>query len=55
MEAAATERIRDARVKELASYWGTRWFMLPNPAYGSWESVLLGQSRDKASLLRTHR
>ena len=20
-----------------SSYWGERWFMLPNPAYGSWE------------------
>jgi predicted secreted acid phosphatase len=20
--------------------WGTKWFMLPNPMYGSWESSL---------------
>ncbi len=20
--------------------WGTRWFMLPNPTYGSWLSIL---------------
>jgi acid phosphatase len=23
-----------------ADYWGTRWIMLPNPMYGSWESAL---------------
>ncbi len=22
------------------SYWGSKWFMLPNPMYGSWESSL---------------
>ena len=54
-EAAMTEEMRDARVAERAGYWGTRWFMLPNPAYGSWESVLLGQSKDKAALLRPQR
>ena len=26
-----------------ATYWGERWFMLPNPTYGSWESAALGQ------------
>ncbi len=55
VEAASTETMRDACVQGLREYWGTRWFMLPNPAYGSWESVLLGQSKDKASLLRTQR
>lgn len=23
------------------AWWGERWFMLPNPAYGSWENALL--------------
>ena len=27
---------RRARVHEFDSYWGQRWFMLPNPMYGSW-------------------
>lgn len=34
----------DARTEMAASYdawWGTRWFMLPNPQYGSWESAVL--------------
>jgi acid phosphatase len=28
---------RDAIVASHATWWGTRWFMLPNPMYGSWE------------------
>jgi acid phosphatase len=26
-------------VRTQESYWGSRWIMLPNPAYGSWESA----------------
>ena len=26
-------------VDAYARYWGERWFMLPNPTYGSWERV----------------
>jgi acid phosphatase len=29
-------------------FWGNRWFMLPNPAYGSWVSML---GKNKCSLL----
>jgi acid phosphatase len=29
------------------AYWGRRWFMLPNPLYGSW-LVALGPSLDAA-------
>ena len=25
---------------EFSAYWGERWFMLPNPVYGSWERSL---------------
>lgn len=28
------------RVANHESRWGTRWFVLPNPMYGSWESAL---------------
>lgn len=31
---------RREMVQPYAEYWGERWFMLPNPQYGSWESVL---------------
>ncbi len=26
-------------VRNQESYWGSRWIMLPNPAYGNWESA----------------
>jgi acid phosphatase len=31
---------RDNEVAVTRSMWGTRWFMIPNPQYGSWESTL---------------
>jgi len=33
---------RDALVREKESWWGSRWFMLPNPMYGSWERAAIG-------------
>ena len=33
---------RDAIIRDTASNWGTRWFILPNPIYGSWEKSALG-------------
>jgi 5'-nucleotidase (lipoprotein e(P4) family) len=27
--------------KQYSSYWGTKWFALPNPTYGVWEQSLL--------------
>lgn len=31
---------REAIAEEYGNYWGTRWRMLPNPTYGSWERAL---------------
>ena len=31
-----------------ATWWGQRWFMLPNPSYGSWESAVLNDCGDAA-------
>ncbi len=31
---------RDAAAAPYAGWWGERWFMLPNPQYGAWESAL---------------
>lgn len=31
-----------------ATYWGERWFMLPNPTYGSWESAAFGNDWKKS-------
>jgi acid phosphatase len=36
---------RDAIVTEHAGWWGTRWFMVPNPLYGSWDDALSGYDR----------
>ena len=33
---------REAIVRDKASWWGTRWFMIPNPMYGSWERAIAG-------------
>jgi 5'-nucleotidase (lipoprotein e(P4) family) len=33
---------RDAMFSPTESWWGTRWFMLPNPMYGSWERAIIG-------------
>ncbi len=35
---------RDAIMGRTAEWWGTRWFMLPNPMYGSWESAATGNA-----------
>jgi acid phosphatase len=32
---------RDALGESHQAYWGTRWIMLPNPQYGSWEGALI--------------
>ncbi len=53
---------RDDLVTRTAEWWGQRWFMLPNPVYGSWERVLNRQAdartrddqvRAKSAALRT--
>lgn len=31
---------RDQLVKQHQNKWGRKWYMLPNPVYGSWESAL---------------
>lgn len=39
-EKSQAERARI--IEETAMNWGTRWFILPNPMYGSWERALIG-------------
>ncbi len=36
-----TTEARNALAKDYMAWWGSRWLMLPNPAYGSWERALL--------------
>lgn len=35
-----SQQQRHQLVKDNKSKWGQKWFILPNPAYGSWESAL---------------
>ena len=39
----ATAAQRDALVRENAGKWGSTWFVIPNPVYGSWEDVVAGE------------
>jgi 5'-nucleotidase (lipoprotein e(P4) family) len=43
---------RDAIVRERASWWGTRWFVVPNPMYGSWERAAIGTGGTPCELLQ---
>jgi 5'-nucleotidase (lipoprotein e(P4) family) len=38
--ASVSVEARQALMAPYASWWGQRWFMLPNPSYGSWESAI---------------
>jgi acid phosphatase len=37
-----TQAERDAIVAERKDWWGSRWIMIPNPMYGSWERAAIG-------------
>ena len=30
----------DQAIIKYQDYWGEKWFLLPNPLYGSWEKML---------------
>jgi acid phosphatase len=38
--------IRRERARQYSDYWGTKWIILPNPMYGTWEQALYGYDRD---------
>lgn len=42
----ATWQQRDDIIRAKQSWWGTHWFMLPNPMYGSWEDAAIGKGGD---------
>lgn len=49
----ATRVSRDAAVEARIDWLGTRWFVLPNPMYGSWETVITqGASGSEARRLK---
>lgn len=35
-----TPEQRSALVDQYQDYWGAKWFVLPNPTYGSWQTIL---------------
>jgi acid phosphatase len=37
---------RDLLVERYRGRWGDRWFMIPNPTYGSWEGALYEEADD---------
>lgn len=36
---------RSAFVRQYRENWGTRWIVIPNPIYGSWERAVLGSTQ----------
>ena len=44
---ANTPKDRDALYEEYADWFGERWFMLPNPTYGSWEPAVFNNAWDQ--------
>lgn len=58
VECAQVERDRDRLVTAMANWWGERWILIPNPAYGSFEDVLrgaLGKDQPLPGVLRLQR
>ncbi|MBB5209592.1 5'-nucleotidase, lipoprotein e(P4) family [Chiayiivirga flava] len=44
---AGTQQRRNV-MAPYAAWWGERWFMLPNPSYGSWESAVMKDCGERA-------
>jgi 5'-nucleotidase (lipoprotein e(P4) family) len=43
---AGTPAERRAHTAPNDGWWGTRWIILPNPTYGSWERSIIGSAKD---------
>ncbi len=41
---ANTPEARAELSAQYADWWGQRWYMLPNPSYGSWEPALFNNN-----------
>ena len=39
---SASWQQRADQIEQRRTWWGTRWFMIPNPMYGSWENAAIG-------------
>lgn len=49
----STSRQRAASAQRYRNYWGTRWILLPDPAYGSWENALPPEKESSSARLET--
>ncbi len=49
-EKSAAERA--ALVTTMQDWWGVRWFMVPNPMYGSWERAAIGSGGSPCDLVQ---
>ena len=50
--AANTPDGRRAAIEPYLGWIGERWFVLPNPTYGSWESALIGNDWSQPPVAR---
>ena len=44
---------RSELAEQYKDYWGQRWFMLPNPDYGSWEMAVTSGSKNSTAAEKT--
>lgn len=47
-----TKAERDEIINDASALWGTKWLMIPNPMYGSWERASAGDGSDCAQFER---
>lgn len=51
---ARTVQGRDAIAAPYAEWWGSRWIVLPNPTYGSWEQAVLAGAAPNDAVARKY-
>jgi acid phosphatase len=51
-DSSGTPEQRKERTAPQSDWWGERWIMLPNPAYGSWERAIVGTAADPIAAKR---
>jgi acid phosphatase len=49
--ARASRAERATLEQKYSDYWGTKWIVLPNATYGSWEQAIVGPSQSDAQIL----
>jgi acid phosphatase len=51
-DASGSPEARREASARYQKWWGERWIMLPNPAYGSWERAVIGSAPDAVAARR---